>query len=238
LNRIQQHLSYEFPEIDLFKCPVDQSHQQDNRRPLICTVAGIERVRSRSTPWVKRLKDSIAKEYGIDISQMTKLIAGDIDRLDLRLMDIEEQMKLNREQQDGERQTKLLVNEFQQLANKSELSAKEQKRLQEIQAELDRKYPKLIDQTKSYKENLNGVAEIGKATTTELGRLKNENDKLEIAFAKTAQRIAFEKRNLAIESVRDVAPISTEDFVNALFNAKNEDAVRKAKFAFLVLTQN
>jgi hypothetical protein len=92
-NRIQQHLSYEFPEIDLFKKPLSQSEQVDNRRPLICTIAGLDRNSSRKSTWVKRLKNSIAKEYGIDISQMTKLLAGDIDRLDLRLMDIEEQMK-------------------------------------------------------------------------------------------------------------------------------------------------
>ena len=146
---------------------------------------------------------------------------------------IEEQMKLNKEQQAGERQTKLLVNEFQQLASKSELSAKEQKRLQEIQAELDRKYPKLIDQTKSYKENLNGVAEIGKATTTELGRLKNENDKLEAAFAKTARLIAYEKRNLAIQTLSSEAKIDVTDFANKLYNAKNEKEVQDAQSAFL-----
>ena len=93
LNRIQQHLSYEFPEIDLFKKPLGQSDCVDNRRSLICIIAGLERGNSRQSHWVKRLKESIAKEYGIDISQITKLIAGDIDRLDLRLMDIEEQMK-------------------------------------------------------------------------------------------------------------------------------------------------
>jgi transposase len=93
LNRIQQHLSYEFPEIDLFKKPLGQSDQTDNRRPLICIIAGVDRDSSRRSNWVKRLKDSIAKEYGIDISEITKLIAGDIDRLDLRLMDIEQQMK-------------------------------------------------------------------------------------------------------------------------------------------------
>lgn len=93
LNRIQQHLSYEFPEIDLFKSPVDQDHRADNRRPLICTIAGIDRGRSRASNWVKRLKDSIAKEYGINISEITKLVASDIDRLDLRLMDIEQRMK-------------------------------------------------------------------------------------------------------------------------------------------------
>jgi TP901 family phage tail tape measure protein len=146
---------------------------------------------------------------------------------------IEEQMKLNKEQQMGEIQTQKLVNEFQQLASKSELSAKEQKRLQEIQSELDRKYPKLIDQTKSYKENLNGVAEIGKATTTELGRLKNENDKLEAAFSKTARLIAYEKRNLAIQTLSSEAKIDVTDFANKLYNAKNEKEVQDAQSAFL-----
>ena len=92
LNRIQQHLSYEFPEIDMFKSAVGPSHA-DNRRSLICVLANIDRSRRGASNWVKRLKDSIGKEYGIDISEITKLIAGDIDRLDLRLMDIEEQMK-------------------------------------------------------------------------------------------------------------------------------------------------
>jgi len=135
---------------------------------------------------------------------------------------IEEQMKLNKEQQSGEIQTQKLVNEFKELASKSELSAKEQKRLQEIQSELDRKYPKLIDQTKSYKENLKGVEEVGKATTAELGRLKNENDKLEKAFAQTARIIAYEKRNLAIGTLQSEAKIDVADFVNVLYNAKNE----------------
>ncbi len=146
---------------------------------------------------------------------------------------IEEQMKLNKEQQQGEFQTQKLVNEFKELASKSELSAKEQKRLQEIQAELDRKYPKLIDQTKSYKENLKGVEEVGKATTAELGRLKNENDKLEEAFSKTARLIAYEKRNLAIQTLSSEAKIDVQDFANKLYNAKNEKEVQDAQAAFL-----
>lgn len=146
---------------------------------------------------------------------------------------IEEQIKLNKEQQQGEIQTKSLVNEFQALASKSELTAKEQKRLQEIQSELDKKYPKLIDQTKSYKENLDGVAKVGEATTTQLTKLKNENDKLEKAFAQTAKLIAYEKRNLAIQEFTGVAPIDTATFVNTIYNAKNEDAVLNAQRAFL-----
>lgn len=146
---------------------------------------------------------------------------------------IEEQIKLNKEQQQGEIQTQALVNEFQALASKSELSAKEQKRLQEIQAELDKKYPKLIDQTKSYKENLDGVAKVGEATTAQLTKLKNQNDKLEKAFAETARRIAYEKRNLAIQELADVAPIDTSKFIDLIYNAKNEDAVLTAQGAFL-----
>lgn len=93
LNRIQQHLSYEFPEIDLFKNPVSQSNEVDNRRPLICEIADIDRQLGRKSTWHNRLKKSIAKEYGIDLGYLTKLLAKDIDTLDLRLMDIEEEMK-------------------------------------------------------------------------------------------------------------------------------------------------
>ena len=146
---------------------------------------------------------------------------------------IQSQLDVNKEQQQGVIQTKALVNEFQALASKSELTAKEQKRLQEITSELDRKYPKLIDQTKSYKENLDGVAKVGEATTTQLTKLKNENDKLEKAFAQTAKLIAYEKRNLAIQDFTGVAPIDTKTFVDTIYNAKNEQAVLDAQGAFL-----
>ena len=146
---------------------------------------------------------------------------------------IQSQLDVNKEQQQGVIQTKALVNEFQALASKSELTAKEQKRLQEITSELDRKYPKLIDQTKSYKENLDGVAKVGEATTTQLTKLKNENDKLEKAFSQTAKLIAYEKRNLAIQDFTGVAPIDTKTFVETIYNAKNEDAVLNAQRAFL-----
>ena len=146
---------------------------------------------------------------------------------------IQSQLDVNKEQQQGVIQTKALVNEFQALASKSELTAKEQKRLQEITSELDRKYPKLIDQTKSYKENLDGVAKVGEATTTQLTKLKNENDKLEKAFSQTAKLIAYEKRNLAVQEFTGVAPIDTKTFVETIYNAKNEDAVLNAQRAFL-----
>jgi TP901 family phage tail tape measure protein len=145
---------------------------------------------------------------------------------------LETQMAQNKEAQQQEIQTQALVNEFQTLAGKSKLSADEQKRLQEIQAKLDEKYPKLIDQTKSYKENLSGVAEIGKQTTTQLGNLKAENDKLEKAFQQTARNILYAKRDMAIGEIQAAVGSLSDSFTNALYNAKTEESARKAKAAF------
>ncbi|MFM8759682.1 MAG: phage tail tape measure protein [Methylophilaceae bacterium] len=145
---------------------------------------------------------------------------------------LETQIKQNKEAQQQEIQTQALVNEFQTLAGKSKLSADEQKRLQEIQAKLDEKYPNLINQTKSYKENLDGVAKIGAATTTELSRLKGENDKLEKAFQTTARNILYAKRDLALGEVQGAVGDLASGFANAIYGARTEEAVRKAKAAF------
>lgn len=145
---------------------------------------------------------------------------------------IETQIKQNKEAQQQEIQTQSLVNEFQNLAGKSKLSAEEQKKLQDIQAKLDEKYPKLIDQTKSYKENLGGVAEIGKATTASLQNLKTENDKLEKSFQTTARNILYAKRNIGITEIQSAVGSLADNFVNALYSAKTEESARKAKAAF------
>ena len=114
---------------------------------------------------------------------------------------IEAQIDLNKEQQQGEIQTQKLVNEFKTLAGQSKLSAEEQAKLQDIQRKLQEKYPNLIDATKSYKENLKGVDEVGKVTTASLGRLRDEGNKLQEEFRKASREILKDKRELALSTL-------------------------------------
>jgi TP901 family phage tail tape measure protein len=114
---------------------------------------------------------------------------------------IKAQIDLNQEQQKGEIQTQKLVNEFKELAGKSKLSAEEQNKLQDIQRKLQEKYPNLIDATKSYKENLKGVDEVGKATTSSLGRLRDEGNRLQEEFRKASREILKDKRELALSTL-------------------------------------
>lgn len=151
---------------------------------------------------------------------------------------IETQQKMNKEQQQGEIQTQTLVNEFKALAEKTELSAKEQKRLQEIQSKLEEKYPKLIDATKSYKDNLKGVEEVGKASTTALGKLKDESAQLEKEFARASREIIRGKRDLALSDVytsttgllgqATALTDKVEEFKNAIFGAKTTSEIDAA----------
>jgi len=121
-----------------------------------------------------------------------------ISNAEAQQKNIETQQQMNKEMQQGEIQTQSLVNEFQSLAGKSKLTAEEQKRLQEIQSKLEEKYPKLIDATKSYKENLNGVTEVGKSSTKQLEKLRDQSAELQKEFNRAAREVIRGKRELAL----------------------------------------
>ena len=121
-----------------------------------------------------------------------------IENAEAQKKNIDTQKQMNQEMQQGEIQTQSLVNEFQALAGKTKLSADEQKRMQEIQSKLEEKYPKLIDATKNYKENLSGVEQVGKTSTIQLGKLRDESVQLEKEFQRAAREIIRGKRDLSI----------------------------------------
>ena len=121
-----------------------------------------------------------------------------IENAEAQKKNIDTQKQMNQEMQQGEIQTQSLVNEFQALAGKTKLSADEQKRMQEIQSKLEEKYPKLIDATKNYKENLSGVEQVGKTSTIQLGKLRDESVQLEKEFQRAAREIVRGKRELAL----------------------------------------
>lgn len=117
---------------------------------------------------------------------------------------IEEEIKLNNEKKANVLNTKKQVAEFEQLAKKTNRTAEENKKLRDIQAELDKQYPNLIDQTKSFEENLSGVAEIGRQTSATLGDLTQKGNALAKQLAESNKAIAEANRDIAIEALDDV----------------------------------
>lgn len=117
---------------------------------------------------------------------------------------IEEEIKLNNEKKANVLNTKKQVSEYEQLAKKTNRTAEENKKLRDIQSELDKQYPDLIDQTKSFEQNLAGVAEIGKRTSATLGDLTQKGNALAKQLAESNKAIAEANRDVAIEALDDV----------------------------------
>ena len=118
---------------------------------------------------------------------------------------IENQIQGNKERQTTVKQTKSLAEQFKELAAKTNRTVEEDKRLRDIQAKLDEQYPDLIDQTKSFSENLEGVEQISQKATSELGKLGNEALGLNKKLAETNKILIVAKRDLALEEYRDAA---------------------------------
>lgn len=118
---------------------------------------------------------------------------------------IENQIQGNKERQTTVKQTKSLAEQFKELAAKTNRTVEEDKRLRDIQAKLDEQYPDLIDQTKSFSENLEGVEQISQKATSELGKLGNEALGLNKKLAETNKILIEAKRDLALEEYRDAA---------------------------------
>lgn len=150
---------------------------------------------------------------------------------------VEQQIATNKERKITVTQTKTLADEYGQLAKKTKLTAEEEKRMQQIQAELDKQYPELIDQTKSFSENLKGVEEVGRRATAELGNLDKEAQMLAKRLDESTRSIAFAARNVAISELQDAVggwfsdkkiEAAVAKFSNAIYNAKNAQDAQTA----------
>lgn len=116
---------------------------------------------------------------------------------------IEQQIKSNQERTKTVQSSKSLVAEYEKLANKSNLTAQEQARLRTIQSDLNKQYPKLIDNTKGFKDNLDGVKQIGQAVNGELDKLGKQANDLAERLVKSTQRIAKASAEVALEALTD-----------------------------------
>ena len=116
---------------------------------------------------------------------------------------IEGQIESNKEQQKTVEGTQKLAKRYEELAKKTNRTADETEELQKIQRELDRQYPDLNDQTKTFEENLGGVAEISKRTTGELDGLVKKAGELDKTLQETNRRISELGRDVALEELQD-----------------------------------
>lgn len=115
---------------------------------------------------------------------------------------IKGRQKANSEMQNQTKSTKLLTDEFTELSKKTEKSADDQARLKEISQQLEKTYPNLVDQTKSYSENLAGVAKIGENATRELSKLQTEARNLDKEFRIASKNLIFTERDLALNELQ------------------------------------
>lgn len=87
ISRLRQQLVFEFPEA----AHVDIK-PQDGRRVLPTWLCGRDRGKRKNPYWDRRYKDSVAHQYGIEISIYTRKLAEMIDDYDLWALEIEKEL--------------------------------------------------------------------------------------------------------------------------------------------------
>lgn len=138
---------------------------------------------------------------------------------------LEGQIASNKEQQKTVQGTQQLASRYEELAKKTNRSAEETEELNKIQRELDRQYPDLIDQTKSFEQNLAGVAEISKRTTGEMDSLVKKAGELDKTLQETNKRIAELGRDVALEDLQDA--FGSFEFFGSAANNKFRKELQK-----------
>lgn len=117
-----------------------------------------------------------------------------------------------------------LVKEYEVLNNKTDRTAKESARLKKVSEELNNQYPDLIDETKSYADNLDNVKKAGELATKSLTDLQSQNEKLQKQLRASNEIIAGETRNVSIaklqEAVNDIGSFGD------IYANKAEDVIK------------
>ena len=89
INRARQQLAREFPEA----AGVKSNPGADGRRPLWCWIAERDRpITKRNSYWHNRYQNSVAVDYGIELSDFTRWLAGQIDELDMQVLKLEKEL--------------------------------------------------------------------------------------------------------------------------------------------------
>ena len=154
---------------------------------------------------------------------------------------IQSQIDDNVSKQKQKENVQKLVAEYEVLNNKTQRTQQENARLKKISEELNNQYPDLIEETKSYADNLDNVKRAGELATKSLSDLQSQNEKLQKQLRVSNEIIAGETRNVSIGKLQDVVGdigsfgdiyankaqqiISSQLNVAQLFNAKTADEV-------------
>lgn len=152
---------------------------------------------------------------------------------------VEQQIAGNKERTTTVKQTKSLTEQFKELASKTQRTVEEDKKLRDIQGKLDEQYPELIDQTKTFADNLDGVQKISKLTTNELNKLGQEALGLQDKLRQANQVLLAAQRDVALEEFKDVfsdilgnVDNFAIDFANRLYSVKTQEQADKLRVAF------
>lgn len=156
---------------------------------------------------------------------------------------LETQRKANESAQQRQRSVVSLASEYEKLGSKANRSADEERRLGEVQKQLNGQYPGLITSTRGFSENLSAVKNAAQQSRTELGRLGAEMLKIEAQSREVAARMSVLKVNAAEEDLRsaiksaastlgigggDAADTFLRQFASKIRSAESEVALAKA----------
>lgn len=142
------------------------------------------------------------------------------------------QIEDNEAKQKGEKATQDLAARYTELAKKTALTKAEQTELKDVAIKLNGQYPELIDLTKSYQDNLAGVAEIAKKSVANLQDLSKQNDELNKQMVESQKVVSFSKRNVAVAELQDAIKKLDFSTIEKSFGLTFSGASAKAKGVF------
>jgi len=140
---------------------------------------------------------------GLLIDALEDTAAEQMEVAEAQKESLETQIESNEANQKAVEGTQQLAKRFEELAKKTNRSKEETDELRKIQNQLEKQYPDLIDQTKSFEQNLEGVSQVGKRAATELDGLKESAVGLEKSLDETNKRIIALRRDIALEDLQE-----------------------------------
>lgn len=141
---------------------------------------------------------------------------------------LEAQKESNLETQKRIKSSVALGEEYKALANKSNRTAAEEKKLQDISLKLNNQYPGLIANTKDFTSNLANIDKQAELSKSRLGELSSELNKLNERIKANAREQAYLVRNVAGQEVENAL---TDAFLSSA-NVIAKGTGRVAEFLF------
>lgn len=126
---------------------------------------------------------------------------------------VQMQIRSNKERQTQVRSIAGLASEYERLGSKANRTAAEEKKLGEIQLQINATYPGLIKSTNSFAENLSAVNLAAIKSVDELRKLNNEM----VALEKQSRAIAIRQARLISQEAIQATANAVQDALGGLF---------------------